>query len=100
MLGIVYEYDDLNHTIDDPVQGAVECFNSHPSILKIKENVVDGQNFSFRQVTANEIQEQIINLNPKKAAPQSTIPAKISFDNIDLFIHPLKSIFNSYVNDS
>ncbi len=72
-------------------------FNSHPSILKIKENVVDSQNFSFRQVTANKMQEHIINLNPKKGAPQSTIPAKILVDNIDLFIHPLTRFFNSCV---
>ncbi len=35
-LGIVYENDDLNHTIDVPVKRDVECFNPIQVFLKLR----------------------------------------------------------------
>ena len=58
------------------------------------------QLFSFRQITIQEMFDQLIKLDPKKATPQEAIPPKILRENADLFSLPLTQFFNKLVVES
>ena len=58
-------------------------FESHPSILKIKENV-SGTRFSFHTITLEEVELEIRNLNPNKASAYNNIPVRNLKQNFDI----------------
>ena len=65
-------------------------FKSHPSILKIKENinVAPNMQFSFNSMDINDVKNKIRNLNEKTTSPDD-IPAKIlktSYDVVSPYI--------------
>lgn len=73
--------DDLN----DPIDIAIKKYEKHPSILVIKQMVpADIQRFSFRETTVVEMENEIKDLNPKKAATQNSIPTKILKSTSDI----------------
>ena len=55
----------------------VKNYETHPSILKIKENVNVVGKFIFSDTTANNYKDEICKLDPKKASVENDIPAKI-----------------------
>ena len=60
---------------DNPIDNAIEKFESHPSILKIKE-MVTPVTFSFSEVMLSEVEQELQHLNPKKANTFQNIPPK------------------------
>ena len=82
--------------IDDPIVAAIAKFKSHPSILKIIENLGDLQDrFKFKSVNTNDMKKQFKNLNPKKASTYKTIPTKILKENEELCSPPLLEYVNN-----
>ena len=67
----------LNDTLDltDPIDIALKKFESHPSILIIKDKV-SASPFTFNTVTLEDVQSEIRNLNPNKASTVSNIPIR------------------------
>ena len=61
--------DSLDNLDEDPCSRIIKRFQSHSSILKIRESVRSSKNFSFRKATVEEMLKQLQNLNPKKASP-------------------------------
>ena len=59
------------------VKKIVRKFSHHPSILRIKDYVKITHKFSFKTTLDHEFQTQINTLDPKKAAVENDIPAKI-----------------------
>ena len=98
-LGVVCEEDSTNLDIpsQDTLQMTIQRFQCHPSIVKIRATVNSSQSFSFHQITVQEMFNQLVKLDPKKASPQEAIPAKILQANADLFSSSLTGIFNNLI---
>ena len=64
-----------NKNIDDPIDAAIKKFALHPSILKIKEKVKCDR-FAFNDVTSQEIEQELRNLDTKKSTTFNNIPPK------------------------
>ena len=79
---------------DDVVLDAIKMYESHPSILKIRECIVVDTNFSFSTVEIDVIQRELKNLNPKKGIPYMNIPAKQLKEAISVIDLPLLAIWN------
>ena len=58
------------------VLDAIKEFESHPSILKIKEHVTVDVEFSFVEVSLETVNKELKALNAKKAFPYMNIPPK------------------------
>ena len=53
-------------------------------------------NFCFKEVSIEEIQKEILNLNNNKASQNSDIPTKIIKENSDIF----EKVLCSFINNS
>ena len=62
---------------DDPIDYAIAKYENHPSIIMINENVSFESRFSFAAVNEDDIQREILNLNPKKPGTFGNIPTKM-----------------------
>ena len=77
----------LNNTdslCEDTIDNAINKFEFHPSILKIKEKVILST-FNFIEPSLDEVEKEIKALNPKKANTFNNIPTKILKENVDIF---------------
>ena len=83
----------------DPVDKAINVYEAHPSILKIKE-INKAQNFSFSEVNLSEIEKQLQNLNPKKATTYMNVPTKLLKNNFDACAPTLHQVFNEIIRSS
>ena len=52
-------------------------YEKHPSTRKIKENIVNGNKFTFKDMTSLDFENEILKLDPKKANLQNDIPTKM-----------------------
>ena len=69
---------------NDPILLAIEKFENHPSILKIKEITQKNSCFSFKPTDLKSIIKEIANLNESKSTPIESIPTKVLKDNYDI----------------
>ena len=99
LLEIPENITDTTH-IDDKVTAALIKYNTHPSIIKIKESNANLPIFKFNHTTVEVINDIIKNLNAKKASSQESIPTKILQINNDIFSPILCSIFNSGLDNN
>ena len=93
--------DDLTfypEKIDDVIDVIVEKYKSHPSILKIKENVQLETKFEFRDTTEDDIFTRIKTLDPKKASIKNDIPVKVLLGSNDIVCSYLANIYNTSKN--
>ena len=78
----------LNQNVDvieDTVLRALKHYENYPSIKEIERNV-ERRNFSFSSATFTDIEQQLKNLNPKKASQDTDIPTRILKENSELFV--------------
>ena len=90
--------NSANHILNS-VDKALYKFQSHPSILKIKE-MVKGNKFRFSNLTQDDLVREINNLNPTKANTSNNIPVKNLKDNIDISGNVLLKIINNDITNS
>ena len=64
-----------NVSVTDPVQSAILKYSNHPSINKINENVKKCA-FSFKNINLQNIEDEIKNLQQKKANISDSVPTK------------------------
>jgi hypothetical protein len=83
--------------ITDPVLKAVKRFEDHPSILEIKKNVTIDTEFSFSEVTKEEMIIEIDKLKVKKAGTYMNIPTSILKESKEVVAEPLRQIWNTEV---
>ena len=63
--------------IDDPIDIAIKKYETHPSILLIKQKVaLHFETFSFSLTDLTDMENELKSLNPKKATTFKNIPAK------------------------
>ena len=87
------EYDLSIDRVENRTIRAVLKYRNHPSILAIPGRKKVQINVCFKEVSIEEIQKEILNLNNKKAFD---IPTKIIKENSDTF----GKLLCSFINDS
>ena len=92
------EQDIKSENIDEVIEKILDKYQSHPSILKIKENVKVEKKFKFNDVTEDETYLKIKSLDPKKACMENDIPAKILIGTNDIVSDHLSKMFNASKN--
>ena len=88
-------YQDTEN--NDVILSAVEKYENHPSILKIKESIPKNECFSFKKTDLKSVIKEIGNLNESKASPIESIPAKILKDIYDTIAPKIVIDFNSSI---
>ena len=78
---------------DLDVDKCIIKFESHPSIISIKRNVEVDVMFDFVPITAEDIDEQIGLLNPRKNG--GCIPTKMLIETREIVSMPLAEIWNA-----
>ena len=86
--------------LTDPVNIALKKFESHHSILGIKEHLSVETKFSFSKVDISDIKAEIKNLDTNKAGTFSNIPAKQLIEVGEIIAGPLMAIWNNEVIDN
>ena len=81
----------------DPSLRAIEKYNKHRSILKIKHYFKNPTEFSFVPADKDVITKEIKNLHTKKTVTQDNIPVKILKLSNDIFSQYLSKIFNESI---
>ena len=82
---------------DDPVQKYIQMYKNHPSILKIHEEIILEESFSFLPISETRIHSVISNIDSSKAYQSNNIPPKVLKDNAGIFITVLSSDINNYI---
>ena len=82
---------DLNEIIDK--------YENHPSIKKINENVRVEHNFSFKDMTSQDLEKEISKLDTKKASLEDDFPTTILIRTSDIVSGHLSKFFNSAKDD-
>ena len=81
----------------DYILNIVEKFNTHPSIVKIKENVNIEELFYLKPVDEEIINDKIGSLNKRKPTTYKNIPTKIIVPKVcDLVLFP-SSLFHKTI---
>ena len=75
-------------------------FNKHPSIIKIKENVVVGDKITFSPTNLKNIEEKIVSLNMHKPTTLHNIPAKILVQYKDICSKYIYKFYNNCIRES
>ena len=88
----------MTENVDDNIENIIKKYKTHPSILKIKENVQVETKFEFRDTTEDDIFEKIRTLDPKKANIENDIPAEVLLGSNDIVCSYLANIYNSSKN--
>ena len=88
---------DRNSISDDPIDYAITKYKNHPSIIMINENVSFESRFSFTAVNEDDIQREILNLNPKKPGTFGNIPTKMLKSSSEICSVALQNIWNSEI---
>ena len=88
---------DINSISDDPIVYAIAKYKNHPSIIMINENVSFESRFSFTAVNEDDIQREILNLNPKKPGTFGNIPTKMLKSSSEICSVTLQNIWNSEI---
>ena len=82
-----------NHEIDN-INDILKRFKFHPSVLKIKERVSINSSFSFSSVSLNDLEQELENLDCKKASTLKNIPPRILKTSSKYCSSPLVRILN------
>ena len=90
------EYDPSIDRVENRKIRAIAKYRNDPSILAIRERKNAQINFYFKEVSIEEIQKEILNLNNKRASENSDIRTKIIKENSDTF----EKVLCSFINDS
>ena len=86
-----------SHEIDeiDEIDEILKQYELHPSILKIKENIIIDEQFRFSDLVEQDMQDQIMQLNPKKAGIENDLPAEMLQGSNDIVSNHLCGIYNN-----
>ena len=101
-LDIPFNREILANTENEknPLDKAILTYKEHPSIQSIKSKYDESSKFSFREITEEEISNEILSLNTAKASQQSDIPTNILRINVDLYSFYLQKILNKCLKKS
>ena len=72
-------------------------YKNHPNILKIHEEEILQDSFSFLPISETRIHSLISNIDSSKAYQSNNIPPKVLKDNADIFTTILSSDINNCI---
>ena len=87
-----------NNSLSCNIDEIISAYNEHPSIMKIKENVIITEKCSFKKSTVREMHEKILTLDPTKASVENDIPTKILIESNDISDVYLTNIYNNSID--
>ena len=98
---------DIDHFVternDNPSSGNIDeiirNYETHPSILKIRENIKVTDKFAFNDTTPQYFKDEIRKLDPTKASIGNDIPAKMLVNSNDVVSDYLSDIYNNSKKD-
>ena len=73
----MYITNRVSDNLKDPVARAIEKFETHSSVLIVKDKIFQGNKFSFNELSQSETEKEIWNLNVKKATAHKNMPPKV-----------------------
>ena len=82
----------------NPIEKAIEMFDSHPSILKINEMGYNSNLFSFKHVSDLNIHDEINNIDSSKAYQKDNIPPILFKENNDICATVICSDINQCID--
>ena len=85
---------------NDPIEMAIAKYAHHPSILTIRDKI--GENaipFSFSDITLEEVEQELSQLDPKKASTFQNIPPKHLKQVSDVCSNVLLNLINQSINN-
>ena len=85
---MILKYSEYNPSIDRVENRTIWAtlkYRNHPSILAIREWEKAQKNVCFKEVSVEETQKELLNLNDKKASQDSDIHTKIIKETSDVF---------------
>ena len=86
--------------ITNPIDKAIDKYKFHPSILLIQKHIKNDDVFSIKTVEICDIEKEINNINPKKAATSNSIPPKILKKSSKVSATVLHKLFNDSIEKS
>ena len=93
--------DDLhslnNNKKNNSISDVIYKYRDHPSVFKIKQNVLNEENFTFCLKNEIEIANAINSLNRNKPSTFSNIPTKILIDTSDISAPYITKIYNNSI---
>ena len=84
------EHQDL-----DEIGNIILKFKHHPSILNIQQKVSVDEQFQFKQVSSEDVYNELKNINVNKATTFQNIPCKSLKDNAEVCTPVLTNIINT-----
>ena len=82
----------------DDIHAIIKKYENHPSVIKIKEKVREGNNFYFKDMTPEDFEKEILKLDPKKASTENDIPIRMMIKLYDLISKQLSDCYNKSKN--
>ena len=86
-----------DYTNNENIEEILKKYQSHPSVVKIKENVPVENKFSFDDITSELFEKQLLNLNSKKASGKNDIPVRALAKSSDIVSNYLSAIYNDSI---
>ena len=87
--------NNFDSTAEDPILNAITKFEDHPSIKKIKDNIIVTVKFSFPETTIDDMVTEIKCLDRNKPTTFNNIPAKHLKQTNDICSPLLSKIYNN-----
>ena len=94
-----YLSDETDHIPRLSIQEIIDQYSNHPSILKIKERIVSNDKFSFKDISSESMEREILKLNITKANSQGDIPTKMMIKTYDMISSHLCGYYNKAKNE-
>ena len=89
-----------NRIYTESIHEIVKKYETHPSILKIKEDACVDSKFTFSDTTPNNFKDDICKLDTKKASAENYIPTKILIGSSDIVGEHLSNFYNISKEDA
>ena len=93
-----YSTEDIPFNFElNTVSNIITKFKDHPSILKIRENVLVNETFHFSMISEAAMSTEIKSLNKNKPTTFNNIPIKILIDSCEIFPPFLTAVYNDSI---
>ena len=89
-----------SENMEEVIENLIKKYKTHPSILKIKENVKIEEKFKFHDTTEDAIYTKIKSLDPKKAVMDNDIAIKTLIGTNDIISGHFSKIYNHSINSN
>ena len=90
--------ENTEDVLNDDIQTITNRYGNHPSIIKIKEYVREENHFSFKDMTPQDLEREILKLDTRKATTENDIPIKMLVKSYDIISKHLSDCYNNSKN--